>query len=667
MQTGLVMFIVFFLLTVLAGMNFSRSPKSDSAVSFYLGGRSLGVFSLFLTMAATNFSAFTVLGLSGAGFRSGYVFYPVMAAGTGYMAISMYLAGSPMARLGKVRGWITPVDCVSDRFGSGVLSVVYALALVLFTLPYLALQPMAAGMLLESAYGIPYRTGVLAVGTLVGLYTIWGGLRSVVRTDVFHGLLFFVLAAVAWGILVHRLGGFSRAHETALVLAPWRFGRPGGMPQGTGLDSPYGIGFAGWIGYFVLWFLADPLFPQLGQRFLAARDVKSLRRTALMYPFVTAILFFFTVSFGVLAGVVMPEVGVAEADRIWPLTVVKLVPGWLSSLLLLAPLAALMTTMDSQLLTLASILDRNIIGGFLVAWRGRSEGSAGGWRTKRAGQGAGTGRREDARNDVVSGQKERDWQGAGTGHKTGAGRSRRTGIARLCVLGLCSVGMVMALDPPVDILNFLNKNAFSGYAALAPVAFGALYSRYAGAGIAGASMAAGLGMLALSGSGLVRFSGIPDIIPVVMAGWAVFFCGSFLKGFRHRSRDFEVFHAQKNKSGTGWGEGSVLAGTPGTGAGTVCLDTPGKGRARMPADTSWKEAENGQVDNPGSGESFARLPKPASFGLFLLALLPVLDFWNWGKIQTPILGLPPWMWLSVLCCLLSSLALALHFRIEDRS
>jgi len=76
-------------LAVLLGIGFwARRRARRTAEDYFVASRSLPPLVLFLTMAATNFSAFTVFGFSGAGWRIGYSFYPIMAFGTGFMALS---------------------------------------------------------------------------------------------------------------------------------------------------------------------------------------------------------------------------------------------------------------------------------------------------------------------------------------------------------------------------------------------------------------------------------------------------------------------------------------------------------------------------------------------------------------------------------------------------
>ena len=405
---------------------------------FFLRGRNLGWLPLFLTLAATNFSAFTVLGLAGAGYRQGYAFYPAMAFGTGFMALGMYLVGVPLREEGAARGWISPVDAVRDRFGSTIPARVFAFFLIIFTLPYLALQPIAAGYLMETAWGIPYRWGVLGVAAVIALYTARGGLKALAKTDALNGIILFGIALLVW-LSLHRAVGLARPGFTTSVIA-------------TRSMPPLEL-----LGYYFLWFMADPMFPQLGQRFLAASGKTALQRSVTVYPLVTTVLFFFTIGAGVLGSVLIPGLEGSEADKIWLLAAAKAVGPVFSGVFVLAPLAALVSTMDSQLLALASIVAK----------------------------------------------------------ETRLSPSR---ISRLIYL-IAASGAFMALFPPTDILAFLNATSFLGYAALFPTFAGVFYSKKAQVSGALASMIAGEAAVILIGFRVVSTGSIPAIF--VVAGIAI--------------------------------------------------------------------------------------------------------------------------------------------------
>jgi SSS family solute:Na+ symporter len=103
------------------------------------------------------------------------------------------------------------------------------------------------------------------------------------------------------------------------------------------------------------------MFPQLFQRFFAARDERTIGRMMLFYPLVCTVVFFAPVALGVLGHLSFPGLIGKQADRILPMVATAVAGDFLAALVIAAGLAALMSTMDSQLLTLSSIFTRDIL------------------------------------------------------------------------------------------------------------------------------------------------------------------------------------------------------------------------------------------------------------------------------------------------------------------
>lgn len=335
----------YFLVVLLIGF-FTRTRWTSSPESYFLADRRIGPLLLLATMAATNFSAFTIFGVSGAGYRDGYAFFPIMGFGTGFMAITFWLLGRRVWEMGKLRGIVTPSELIRSLYQSKPLGVLFALVMIVFTIPYLALQPMAAGYALEALLGLPYFYGCALVTGIIVLYTLRGGMRAVAWTDLFQGLLMLALLIIALIMAVHYHGGLAEANQKVMEVFPDLFSRPGM----AGKYTP-----AIWFSYMLLWFLCDPMFPQLFQRFFAARDQRSLSRMMLSYPLITTVIFFMPVAIGVLGRLTFPALSDIEADKILPMVVGLISGDAMAALVTTAGLAALMSTMDSQLLTLSSI------------------------------------------------------------------------------------------------------------------------------------------------------------------------------------------------------------------------------------------------------------------------------------------------------------------------
>jgi SSS family solute:Na+ symporter len=347
----IVILAAYFLLVLVIGW-FARTHWKSSPASYFLGDRRLGTLILLATMTATNFSAFTVFGTSGAGYRDGWSFFPIMGFGTGFMALSFWVIGRKAWRIGRERGLITPSELVHSLYGSPAVAFLFALVMIVFTVPYLALQPIAAGYALEELTGLPYFYGSLLVTGVIVLYTLHGGLRAVAWTDLFQGLLMLVMLLVTIVLAAGHNGGFIAASQKVMAMKPELFSRPGAL-------NHYLPGI--WFSYMALWFFCDPMFPQLFQRFFAAREERALSRMMLCYPLVCTVVFFAPVAVGVLGHLWFPDLAGKQADRILPMVATAVAGDALSALVIAAGLAALMSTMDSQLLTLSSIFTRDIL------------------------------------------------------------------------------------------------------------------------------------------------------------------------------------------------------------------------------------------------------------------------------------------------------------------
>ncbi|MFO7675122.1 MAG: sodium:solute symporter family protein [bacterium] len=448
-------------LAALAGLGlWARRRARPGDEDFFLAGRSIGPALLLATMAATNFSAFTVFGFAGEGYRSGWAYYPVMAFGTGFMALSFIFFGIPAMRAARRLGAVTPPELIRLRFGNRWLHGAYLAVMVVFTLPYLALQPLGAGYALHGLFGVPVGAGAVLV-TVVGVgYLLLAGMRGDVLTDVLQGIVMSVaLAALLFG-LSGALGGFGNANRQVADLLPALFSRPG----------PGGFTVALTFSYYLLWFAADPMFPQLFQRFLAARDERALIRTATLYPLVTAGLFFLPIAVGVIGRSAVPGLEGKAADGVLALAAGRALPAWAGAAVLAAGLAALMSTMDSQLLTLSSMLVRDL--------------------------------------PVLLGRERLRFPG------------RRTAVVLLAGLGL-----LIALRPGATMLAIATE-AFTGLAVLFPVSLAAAWWPRANPWAGFASIAAGEALVVLYHFRLLPAFGLLPVVPVVLASAAVLVAGS---------------------------------------------------------------------------------------------------------------------------------------------
>lgn len=392
--------------------------QQNTPEDYFLADRKIGPVVLFFTLISTNFSAFTFLGFSGAGYRVGISYYPMMAFGTALVALSFYLIGYRVWLLGKENGLITPSELIEERLPSKTLKLLFLAVMVIFTLPYLTLQPIGAGYLLENlTHGqIPYLVGATLLTLAIVLYVFIGGMRSVALTDVLQGILMFVFMIVALLIIANSLGGVAVANRTVYELLPELFSREGADNFFT---KPK------WFSYMLLWALSVPMFPQMFMRFYIPKTPKSLKVSSVLYPLVTVTLFICPVLIGMWGHIPFPELAGKATDQVFPMMLAEYTPVWVASLVMIGALAAFMSTLDSQLLALSSMLTRDIYIAYL---------------------------------------------------RPSASLAEQTLIGRGLILILALIGLAIAYNPP-DTIAAIATQAFTGLAVLFPTVIAALYGR----------------------------------------------------------------------------------------------------------------------------------------------------------------------------------------------
>ncbi len=457
MTVKVVVLVTYFLIVLTIGF-LARTRWKSSPETYFLADRKLGTWVLLATMVATNFSAFTVFGTSGAGYRDGYAFFPIMGFGTGFMALTFWVLGRRIWKIGLEHGVVTPPEMIRAIYGSPFLSFLFAVVMIIFTVPYLALQPMAAGYALEELVGLPYFKGCLLVTGIIVLYTLRGGLRAVAWTDLFQGVLMVVLLAVSLVLIASYHGGFGIANQKVMASTPELFSRPGALGKYT---------VSIWFSYMMLWFFCDPMFPQLFQRFFSAKSDKTISRMMLFYPLICTLVFFMPIAIGVLGHLSIPDLAGKEADRILPMVITLVSGNIMSALVIACGLAALMSTMDSQLLTLSSIFTKDIL-------------------------------------DLTGGRR---LQGPMTG--------------RIFVVFLSIAGLVLAYRPPSTILQIATQT-FTGLAVLFPTVIFGLYLKKVKPLSAILSIFFGETMVALHYFKLIPTGGFLPVVSVMAVTFSIY-------------------------------------------------------------------------------------------------------------------------------------------------
>lgn len=342
-------------LTITFGSGFFLGKKNQSdSEGYFMANRNLGTFSLFMTLIATNFSAFFFLGFAGEGYKIGYAYYAMTAFGTAFAAITFYLIGQRAWTLGRQKGYITSVEMIGGETNHEPTRLIFLLTLLLFMIPYVSIQPIGAGLILEELTdgAISYGAGVIGMTLFIILHIIFGGMKGVIMLDVKNGILMLTFMTAALFVITWQMGGIAEVNEKLLAQDPELF-------------ASYGKGEffhpKKWLSFMIIFGCGVVIFPQLFTRFMISKTPQDLQRSTLLYTIIPIFLFLLPVMIGMMGNLNFPGLEGKEPDKILSKMLLMHTPKWFAAMILTGALAAFISTMDSVLLALATITSRDFL------------------------------------------------------------------------------------------------------------------------------------------------------------------------------------------------------------------------------------------------------------------------------------------------------------------
>ncbi|WP_083941647.1 sodium:solute symporter family protein [Salinicola socius] len=374
MTTGLIWSAVIVYLIVGLGVAFLSRGKTTNGAGvdmsgYFLGNRQMNGFVSALSYSATTYSAFMMVGLAGLTYAGGvgaFGFEIVYFAGVSLVAIF----GPKFWAVGKRFGYVTPSEMLGHRYGDRKVAVATAIASCLFLIPYAAVQLAGVGYLLAGMSGgaISFTTGVVVSTVLAILFSYIAGIRSVMWTDSLQALFMIVASTLVALLVVHSLGGFAELFDTLATEHPASLTVPG-----PGLFS-----FTTFLGLTIPWFFFSLSNPQVSQRLFMPASLKSMRQMLIGFLIFGFLYTVVSVLWGFSALVAFPDL--AQSDLATPtLLASEHVPPVLGVIVMVGILAAAVSTIDSIMLTLSSMLSRDVYANIATAASEATQLKVGKW------------------------------------------------------------------------------------------------------------------------------------------------------------------------------------------------------------------------------------------------------------------------------------------------
>jgi SSS family solute:Na+ symporter len=424
---------------------FAFRRGGGGAEDFFLAGRSLGTAVFLLSLFGTNMTAFTILGASGHAFANGIVTFGLMASSSAIVIpLTLFFFGTKLWALGKRHGFITPVQMMRDRWQCGHTGTFIMAAQTLFLVPYIIISVMGGGSAMAAISGgrVPYWAGGAIVAIVVMSYVFFGGMRGTAWVNTFQTILFLSFGSVTILTIGYGMGGFAPAVEAMLA-----------DPRQAGLLTRENV--SPWYFFSYMFIpLSSIAFPHMSIFCLTAKRMAAFKKTVVLYPVCIMAVWLPSVFLGATANRATEVPGIqaklearaalaagtqtlsaagkealrqkAAGDDVLLLLLEQYAPLWLAGLLGAGIMAAVMAS-DSQILALSTMVTEDLFAYY--------------------------------------GGKER------------FGEAAQVFTGRAFVVGVTVAAYIVALRAPGAIFDVAVQYAFTGYAAMSPLLWGALYWR----------------------------------------------------------------------------------------------------------------------------------------------------------------------------------------------
>jgi len=332
-----VMVAAYFLVVAVVAIAVSaRSSTRESAEGYFLGGRNAGWFIIGSSLFASNIGAEHLVGLAGAGAAGGVAVgqFEILASLVllllAWFFVPFYLRS----------GVFTMPEFLERRYSPAARWYLAVISIVGYVLTKISVTIFAGGIVFGALMGLNFWTGAVIVVVATGIYTVFGGLRAVLYTDMLQAIVFVGGSVAVLFIGLDAVGGWDSLYAEA------------------GSD------------FFDMWKpLSDPAFPWTGiilgapilgvwywctdqfivQRVLAAKNIDNARRGAIFGGFLKVLPLFIFVIPGIIAHVLASrgQLTLESPDQALPALIGSLLPAGLRGLVVAGLLAALMSSLSS--------------------------------------------------------------------------------------------------------------------------------------------------------------------------------------------------------------------------------------------------------------------------------------------------------------------------------
>ncbi len=342
------------------GTYFGRYVKSPG--DFFVAGRALPFWAIGMSIVVSDIGATDFIAVAGGSYR-----YGLAQANFDWLGSmpALLIAAFLFIPFYWRAGVYTIPEWLGRRYNAAV-QMILAVAWGIILLLNLAIMLYATAVLLDGVLGWEKGVSIWLTAAVVGIYTIMGGLAAVVMTDVLQLVIMFVGGGALVARALYEVGGLAALKEKVLALGPdYAYHMTLYLPHETPTPFPWtGILLGLGIVLSTAYFSGNQA---VAQRALGARSEWDAKAGVLLAGFLKLFIPVLVVLPGLAAILIVP--GLTEPDKAVPSLIRLLLPPGLRGLMFAAFLAALMSSVDSNLNSASTLWTQDILGR-LTRWGG---------------------------------------------------------------------------------------------------------------------------------------------------------------------------------------------------------------------------------------------------------------------------------------------------------
>lgn len=348
----LTVFIIYLVVVFLIGV-LSERFISKSEEGFFLGDRNFGPLATAISAGATDTSGWIFIGAAGAAYVSGIsMMWMLPGFIIGYL-INWFAVAPKLRKEGKKLGALS----LTDYFGlklddsKNILKIVSSVVIIIFFVASMASQLTAAGKTLDATISFDYNIGLILSAAFVIGYAIFGGYRAVVLTDLTQGLIMLtVLIFFPLYMIFFKLGGPGNFFHTLHSIDPVLVSSLGGATGAAG----FGV-FIGLFGFG----LGEPGQPHIVQRFLSAKDNKTITQGSFIAMFWVVVVMTGSNLLGLIGRIILPVIG--DPEYVIPTLSLGVLHPIIAGIVLAAIFASIQSTFSSEIMVATQSFSSDLI------------------------------------------------------------------------------------------------------------------------------------------------------------------------------------------------------------------------------------------------------------------------------------------------------------------